>query len=247
MTRAEKRDALLAALQEEPNRSDRAIAREVGVSHVTVAALRKKLTSGQIEDANGRIETGQRSGNGQIAGSGSVHRDGGQIDTDHSRPNGCPFCVDLAARTFGSAAKWLVERYPAHAIRGLMAALQQQLDANPESEIVINWEAGAAARDLARLWSTARLDEFREHLAAGKPTRMTETEKLSLWRNAKAPRSISIADDPARAAEKLWLFWGATPNKLHRLRFEIGRRTQAPQPEPPPRPKWDPEDGDVPF
>ena len=33
MTRADKRDTLLAALQEDPNRSDRAIAREVGVSH----------------------------------------------------------------------------------------------------------------------------------------------------------------------------------------------------------------------
>ena len=76
---------------------------------------------------------------------------------------------------------------------------------------------------------------------------MTETEKLSLWGNAKAPRSISIPDDPARAAEKLWLFWGATPSKLYRLCYEMGRRTQSPQRELPPRPKWDPEDGDMPF
>jgi hypothetical protein len=115
-----------------------------------------------------------------------------------------------------------------------MAALQRQLDANPESEIVINWEAGAAARDLARLWSTARLDAFREHLAAGKPTRITETEKLAIWGSDKAPKLISIPDDPARAAEKLWLWWGATPDKLDRLASEIDRRTRAPQRKPAP-------------
>src|SRR5262249_40164981 len=143
-------------LQEDPNRSDRAIAREVGVSHVTVAALRKKLTSGQIEDASGQIETDQKSGNGQVAASGSVHRDGGQIETDHSRPDGCPFCVGLAARTFGSAVGWLVERYPVHAIRGLIAALQRRLNANPEAELTFHLirDATATIYWQTRAWRT---------------------------------------------------------------------------------------------
>jgi len=207
---------------------------------MTVAALRKKLTSGQIADASGQTETDQKSGNGQVATSGSVHRDGGQIETDHSRPNGCPFCVDLAERTFGSAAGWLVERYPVHAIRGLIAALQRRLDAEPESEITIAWEAGAAARDLARLWSTARLDELRDEVAKGGPTRMTDAEKEALWGSVKAPKSMSIPDDPARAAAKLWLWWGITPSKLSRFANEVRRLTRASPPPPP-------DDRDYPF
>lgn len=52
MNRAEKRDAIMAALREDRRRSDRAIAREVGVSHATVAEVRRKLTSGEIDTAD---------------------------------------------------------------------------------------------------------------------------------------------------------------------------------------------------
>lgn len=113
-------------------------------------------------------------------------------------------------------------------------------DADPAPEIDIAWEAGDAARDLVRLWSTTQLDMFREHLDAGKPTRMTTTEKFILWGSGKAPKRIVIPDDPAAAAARLWLWWGTTPKKLRRLGREIARRTQVP---PPPVPRCD----DIPF
>jgi hypothetical protein len=220
----------------------------VGADHKTVAAVRKAMRgSGEIETPH-RGEIPHTGDSGQIR-SAEIPQTGklaanGEIEIPQSHPNGCPFCNPTNERTFGNAAAWLIETHSAAAVRSLIAALQRRLDAKPEAEIVIAWEAGAAARDLARLWSTAMLDEFREHLAAGRPTRMTETEKLSLWGSDKAPKSISIPDDPARAAEKLWLFWGATPKKLRRLAEEIGGRTQAPAP---PRPNYNPEDADFPL
>jgi hypothetical protein len=154
----------------------------------------------------------------------------------------CPFCDPAKERTFGSAAAWFAERHPPAAIRGLIAALQRRLDANadPAPEIEIAWEAGAAARELTRLWMTPQLDMFRKHLGAGKPTRMTTVEKFILWGSDKAPKRIAIPDDPAAAAARLWLWWGTIPKKLHRLGREIARRTQVP---PPPVPRCD----DIPF
>ena len=55
---------------------------------------------------------------------------------------------------------------------------------------------------------------------------MTDTERRALWGSAKAPKSIAIPDDPGGAATKLWLWWGATPSKLRRLVYELGRRTK---------------------
>jgi hypothetical protein len=246
-TRAEKRAAIERMLRAGPARSDRAIASVVGVDHKTIAAVRKDMLGGETETPL----SGQIPHNG---GSGETHSAeipqpgksaaSGEIKNPHSCGSDCPFCNPANERTFDSAPAWLIERQPPNAVHGLIAALQRRLDAKPASEITISWEAGAAARELTRQWSTTKLDEFREHLAAGKPTRMTETEKLAIWGSDKAPKSISIPDDPARAAEKLWLFWGATPGKLHRLRYEIGRRTQAPAF---PRPKYNPEDADIPF
>lgn len=73
------------------------------------------------------------------------------------------------------------------------------------SDIVISWEAGRAARDLGRLSSSAPLDELRDEIARGGPTRITNTGKWALWGTGKAPKSISIPDNPARAAAKLWV------------------------------------------
>ncbi len=74
---------------------------------------------------------------------------------------------------------------------------------------------------------------------------MTDTELRALWGSEKAPKSIRIPDDPVNAVAKLWLYWGATPKKLTRLRYEIGRRTKAPEPIR----AWNPdeEDTDIPF
>jgi hypothetical protein len=152
---------------------------------------------------------------------------------------------DPSKRTPGAVAAWLIETFP-HAIDRIIGALQRQrATAFGESKITISWEAGRGARDLARLWSTERLDELRQHLAEGAPARMTEAEKLALWGSERAPKSISIPDDPREAAAKLWLFWGQTPGKLTRLRSEIARRTKAPKP--PPAPRSPPEDPDIPF
>jgi hypothetical protein len=241
MTRVEKRASIIAALKEDANRSDRATARQVGVSHVTVAEARKKLTTGQIENDRGLF----------LAKNGQPKLTTGQIETVHTPPAGtCAVCGEIeflhdpAKRTVKAVVDWLLETLPDAPVDRICAALQRRRAAAGENEIVINWEAGKAARDLARIWSTARLDEFREHLAAGKPTRMTETEKLVLWGADKAPKQIGVPDDPARASEKLWLWWGAFPAKLHRLVSEIARRTNAP---PPPMPKYDPEEADIPF
>jgi AsnC-type helix-turn-helix domain len=46
MTGAEKRNAILAALQEDPSRSDRAVASAIGVDHKTVAAVRTAMRAG---------------------------------------------------------------------------------------------------------------------------------------------------------------------------------------------------------
>jgi hypothetical protein len=59
MTRVEKRNAIVAALNEDPGRSDRAIARQLGVSQVTVGAARRSL-NGAVQSEHPRsvqIET----------------------------------------------------------------------------------------------------------------------------------------------------------------------------------------------
>jgi hypothetical protein len=88
MNRAEKRDAIVAALREDPRRPDRAIARELGISHATVAEARKRLTGGQIE-------TDQRPR-------------GGQIETDHW-PD---WLQDPSKRTVDAVVGWLLRMWP---------------------------------------------------------------------------------------------------------------------------------------
>jgi len=182
-----------------------------------------------------QIETDQRP-DGQI----------GETETDHRRRSGqietkpCPACAGIT--TPGAVADWLLATFP-HGIDRIFAAVQRRRAAtSDESEIEINWEAGKAARELVKLWSLHRLDQLLEEISKGGPTRMTGRERRALWGSDKAPRSISIPDDPIKAAAKLWRFWGATPSKLTRFAYEIARRTNAPKPPPPP-----PEDPDIPF
>jgi hypothetical protein len=247
MTRAEKRNAILAALEEDPSRSDREIARLVGCDGKTVAVERSKFRTAEIQPSTAEIEPVEI----------PHHADTAEIEIPHygevaRATEVCPTCAEIellhdpSKRTPTVVAKWLIETFP-HAIDRIIGALQRQRDAtSDESEIEINWEAGKAARDLTRIWSLDRLDQFREEITKGRPTRMTDTELRALWGSEKAPKSMSIPDDPVNAATKLWLYWGATPNKLTRLRYEIGRRTKAPEP-PKPVKVWNPEEEGIPF
>ena len=146
MSRAEKRAAILAALKEDATRSDRAIAVLVGASPTTVGEVRKRLW------ADPQIETG-RHGEGVQIETGR-HGEGVQIKPDH-----CPdWLRDPAKRTPAAVAAWLIATFP-DAVDRIIAALQRREVADPSSQsLVISWEAARAARDLARLWSTARLD-----------------------------------------------------------------------------------------
>lgn len=55
---AEKRDAATKALKADPNKSDRQIAKAVGVSHPSVAKLRSKLeAAGDVENFTTRTDT----------------------------------------------------------------------------------------------------------------------------------------------------------------------------------------------
>ena len=209
-SRAEKRSAILAALNEDPTRSDRVIAALIGTSPTTVGAVRKTLSAGvQIETGHPEATTGHPSDTVQIEerklDSVQIERVGIQIETGHCS-NGLDWLHDPAKRTPAAVAKWLVATFP-HTIDRIIGALQRQRAATGiEPEITISWEAGKAARELVKLWSLERLEQFREEIPKGSPTRMTDTERRALWGSDKAPKSISIPDDPARAAEKLWLF-----------------------------------------
>ena len=242
MTRAEKRNAIVATLNEDPSRSDRDIARQIGVSQVTVGAVRKNLNTVQkgvqvervgvqIETEHPTSETEHPNGNVQI----------GQTETKHC-PNDLDWLHDPAKRTPATVADWLLATFP-HGIDRIFAAVQRRRAATGEaSELEINWEAGKAARDLVKIWSIERLDQLRGEISKGAPTRMTDADRHAVWGSDKAPKSIYIPDDPASTAAKLWLYWGATPSKLTRLCDEIARRTNTPKLPPPP-----PEDPDIPF
>jgi hypothetical protein len=59
-----------------------------------------------------------------------------------------------------------------HGIDRLIGALERQPGpADTESEITISWEAARAAADLCGIWGIDRLDDFRQHLMDGQPTR----------------------------------------------------------------------------
>jgi hypothetical protein len=243
VTRAEKRSTILAALQEDYARSDRAIAALIGTSPTTVGAIRKTMPrSVKIEIGHPEAEPGHPGPSVQIGDRKLDSVQTGETETVR-RHDGPDWLHDPAKRTPAAVAAWLIATFP-DAVDRIIGALQRQRDATGvESQITISWEAGKAARDLVRLWSLERLDQLREEIAKGGPTRMTDPEKFTLWGSEKAPKSIRIPDDPIKAAAKLWLYWGARPSKLDRLNDEIARRTKAPKPIR----VWNPEEEDIPF